>query len=373
MNKYFAKLFYLRFIFGILSYNFVLSKNLEKEITELDQIILDKQTNIDQKKIAYKNLSSYIAPLENLVIKKINFELPFIDNSNETYKPSNPSIIKSEFGYLVICRTVNYSLIKTRYALLPGCKKYHSRNFLLKYDKDFNLLSQHEIVDNLQIERFESKNLGLEDCRIFKWDNNYWFSCTSYDTNPDAMPQIALCKLPKDIDSKKIDIESFILLKGPNTNIPEKNWLPFIKNNKLSFMHSYSPLIFLKPEIKTAGCSIKERNIENLDFSTFRGSAGPIEFENGYLIMTHEMLRQYINNVYRNDKKYFHRFLYFDRKFNLKRISKPFIFKHLGIEFCCAMTLDYDLKNLIMTLGIEDNEAYIASIDIDRVKYILNL
>jgi len=100
------------------------------------------------------------------------------------------------------------------------------------------------------------------------------------------------------------------------------------------------------------------------DLSRLRGSASPIEFEGGYLMVVHEVA--FDQNAY-----YMHRFLLTDNEFNIKSLSKPFFFKQKGVEYCCAMTIDHTDKNLILSIGIEDREAYLVIIGLDTVKSLL--
>jgi hypothetical protein len=76
--------------------------------------------------------------LQSIEIKKIdNLYLPRASNiSNDRFIPFNPSIIKTENGYLATCRTY----------YRKGMPPYKDRNFLLTYDRAMNLLRQEEIV-----------------------------------------------------------------------------------------------------------------------------------------------------------------------------------------------------------------------------------
>ena len=91
-----------------------------------------------------------------------------------------------------------------------------------------------------------------------------------------------------------------------------------------------------------------------LDFSHFRGSAGPVEIDGGYLVLVHEVLQQADFQ-----RVYFHRFLLCDKEFHVKKVSKPFTFSHFGVEFCCGMTLDHGGSELVLSVGIEDCEAHL--------------
>jgi hypothetical protein len=71
-------------------------------------------------------------------------------------------------------------------------------------------------------------------------------------------------------------------------------------------------------------------------------------------------------------RRYFHRFVYLTQDFKIEKMSKPFIFKQLGIEFCCGMTLDHTEDELILAVGIEDREAYLCIVDLDTIRSLLH-
>jgi len=122
----------------------------------------------------------------------------------------------------------------------------------------------------------------------------------------------------------------------------------------MQIVYSYEPLLIYQPDPKTGRCDQVVQQSHHLDFSQFRGSSGPIEVDEGYLILVHEVLQQ-------ADYKrvYFHRFLLCDKEFRVKKVSKPFTFTHFGVEFCCGMTLDHTGQELILSVGIEDREAHL--------------
>ena len=69
---------------------------------------------------------------------------------------------------------------------------------------------------------------------------------------------------------------------------------------------------------------------------------------------------------------YLHRFVYLDKNFIIKTVSRPFTFTHFGIEFCCSMTIDHTGTQLIMAVGIEDREAYLGFVDLSIIRSLLH-
>lgn len=342
----------------------------EDGIDAANRIILKKNVPWHIKDQTYKNILFYIQNLKNTHFQPVTIELPpASEGSKLTYNPMNPSIKKIEDGYAFICRTVNFTLHNGVYATIdPHDKTIRTKNFLVHYDRDFNIISQKEIVENLpRVKLKPSFDIeGLEDCRIFELNNDYWFTCTTFDTNPYGPCQISLCKLEDEESSSTTNVKQLVPLKGPDPHRYEKNWLPFIYQNELCVVYSYDPFIIYRPNTKTGECEIVLRRETKYDFSHFRGSAAPIAFDNGYLILVHEVVQ-----LANNSRCYLHRFIYLDENFNITRASKPFSYQHLGVEYCCSMTIDHSGTKLIMPIGIEDREAYLCIVDLDTVRSLL--
>lgn len=317
-----------------------------------------------------RNLLFYAENLKNVHYRAISLEFPLIAAGfDERYHPMNPSIQKTESGYKVICRAVNYTQMGAKiFNTIDPKGVYRTRNFLAHYDRDFNLLSQQEIIEDLPRERLRSCNVeGLEDCRIFSFKDQSWFTCTTSDTNPTGERQISLCKLSGTDYEDFIDIDALIPLQGPDPYRCEKNWLPFIKDGIPHVVYSCDPFIIFQLDAETGDCNTAVRYEPSHDLSRFRGSAAPIEFDEGYLMMVHEVVQ-----MHDYSRCYLHRFVYLDKNFIVKTVSRPFTFQHFGIEFCCSMTIDHSGTQLVMAVGVEDREAYIGFVDLSTVRTSLN-
>lgn len=336
-----------------------------------DRLILKKNTPKENRELAYQNMFFYFQPLANTTFEPIVFELPLTRQGSQLhYNPMNATILKTDSGYLVVCRTVNYKQEgSTGHRLIDPDDKtnqFRTKNYLLQYDRDFKLQSQKEIVENLPRTKFRWWNAeGPEDCRAFMMNDSLWFACTTCDTNVTGKRQMSLCKLAKETDGK-IPVEKLIPLKGPNPNRCEKNWVPFFKENVLHMIYSYDPLIVYKPNIDTGDVETVSHVEPKHFFAQFRGSTSPIELDDGYLILIHEAVpipdrRQF----------YMHRFLFLDKNLVVTKASKPFYFKHKGVEFTCGMTIDHSGKRLVIPMSVEDREAYFAFVDVATVLSLL--
>lgn len=149
-----------------------------------------------------------------------------------------------------------------------------------------------------------------------------------------------------------------------NVKMGRKNWLPLIIKDKLYTIYSFDPFTIFQIE-KDGTYIIVIQKQQNFDLSTFRGSAGPLIFNEEYLIMIHELICM-DENV-----NYYHRFLYLDSDLNITKISDRFTFMNENIEFSCGMTLDHSDQKLVISVGIWDKEAYLYFIDVNYVNSLL--
>lgn len=317
------------------------------------------------KDLASKNILYYVENLQNIRFQPIVFDLPFLDDSDETYSTMNPSILKVDNGYHVICRTVNYTQTGAKiFHTNDRNGVYRTRNFYLKFDRNFQLLSQQEIIESLTRKKSVPISLvqGLEDCRIFQYEDADWFTCTTRDGNMSGVPQIVLCKLEQDGQ-----VSQFIPLIGPDLNRCEKNWLPFVKDQEIQLVYSSDPVVVFRPNLETGVCEKVFSYQPDSDFTRFRGSASPIEFDGGYLMLIHE-----VSFTDDESRVYLHRFVFLNDNMQIQKVSLPFTFTHLGVEFCCGMTWSHDENELVMTIGIEDRQAMLAFLSKEDVRKQLN-
>lgn len=354
-------------------------------------IINDLPSNIQHiKNNAYSNYKFYVNKLDVIDHLKFNLDMNEISGNlqGERWKPLNPTIIHyQDEKYIMMIRSVNYTQDNSIYRI------YNDKNIIIsechlyaltinKSNKNKNLIS---ILGQIQISNNYNRiknptHIGIEDPRLFKKEQELWFSCTTPDTNPYRIPQISICNMG-DIDKLwnimlnpglkilKIKIKS---LMGPDIKRVEKNWLPYYNGNEINMIYSMNPLKILKPELDNkdiAGylCNTVKDVKLIYDFKKFHGSAGPIPYKNkktkGFLTIFHEI---------DPSRNYFHRFVFFDKNMNPLKVSKPFNFNIKGIEFCAGMTLNSNSKELIFTYGALDREVHISSISVENVNKILN-
>ncbi len=324
------------------------------------------------KNQAYCNSLFYVKPLRCEKITPLAIDLPSLSSdSNKTYALSSPSIIKEDDGYLVNFRTVNYRIGSCgEYTTMDEDGIVRTRNYLVHYDLNFKPLFQKEIVESFPrpVDPEIRKITGLEDVRLFKWNGKLWFVCSTFDTSLEQSVQISLGELgdplKEESGEKTIPLLALQPISGSLKSLCEKNWLPFVQGDRLDFIYSYDPFKIYTLNATRDGVEELSSYEPNRDFSNFRGSAAPIPFKEGYLLLVHEV-------VFANKRSYLHRFVYLNKDLKVTKLSEPFYFKQLGVEYCLGMTVDHSGKKLILPFSVKDSSAYFAWIDLDIVDFLL--
>jgi hypothetical protein len=74
---------------------------------------------------------------------------------------------------------------------------------------------------------------------------------------------------------------------------------------------------------------------------------------------------------YQGRRYYLHRFVLADAEWRIVRVSRPFYFRHRGIEFAAGACLTHDGADVLVTFGVEDREAWLCRIPLRRVLDLL--
>ena len=130
--------------------------------------------------------------------------------------------------------------------------------FLLKiklciFNKRFKIIDQ-SLIDDSQFKQnhnlIESDVKGIEDIRYFHFNKELWGVGTSRELRDNWLNKMVLFK----IEGNKI-VHS-VVLHNYNDSMCQKNWSPFIHNDKLLLVYSFHPLVILEPNLETGECTV---------------------------------------------------------------------------------------------------------------------
>ena len=228
-------------------------------------------------------------------------------------------------------------------------------NYLCKLDPDTLEVISHQKIDTSKHDTPPVWTfIGLEDVRVFRWDGILYVCGVRRDTKPDGEGRMELCKVDWKSNSITEVTRDRIEPPGEHTYL-EKNWMPIL-DMPYHFVRWANPLEIVKvhPKSLSSEIVISKDNKIKLPLS-LRGGSQVIPFGEDRICITHEV-DFFHHPGYYKDAFYYHRFIIWDKDWNLKSLSKPFSFMSTQIEFNTGLALKDD--NFIITYGYQDNAAY---------------
>lgn len=265
----------------------------------------------------------------------------------------NPSIVKNDRGIFCIIRSVNYDLNPYGRVVVPPNGGFQSSNFLAELNADFHIIRTERIDDSaIGIDRQSGGR--IEDCRLFRWKDTWWFSATCVLRDQPCACQIVLCRLE---DSKVVE---WHLLPSPTGSRTEKNWMPFVDGDHLKWIYWIDPLQILTYRDGSLSCARLQRygRLEG-----WAGSSPLVRYRDNWLGVIH------LRKDWRHTTSFEHRLVELDDVFCLKRMSPAFTFENEEVEYCAG--LDLTQTHAILSYGIWDREAKVMRLDLSAVEKML--
>jgi glycosyltransferase involved in cell wall biosynthesis len=166
---------------------------------------------------------------------------------------------------------------------------------------------------SISLPRRETNVKGLEDVRLYGTDR---FTATVQEYAPGVRV------LDGKYNTETGNYEDCRVLESPLDRPCEKNWLP-VGNTGLT-IYDWSPLRILGPTpIRYPVPAL---------FSLFRGSAPPVEYNGEWIVLVHLV-------QYSKPRKYYHCFVALNGELAPLRVSLPFVFQSVGIEYCVSFRI----------------------------------
>lgn len=323
-------------------------------------LALDLKGTDGSRELARGNLFHYLLPLSekcsSFRTRQIAFTPP------DGYVAMNPSVARESSGISVAVRCVNYTMDEAgRYLIrgtdgeCNGTNPIHTRNYYVQLNNELETTSQDEILPpgDLPPPAFNLV-IGFEDMRLFEWQGGLWCSSTVRELNAQGMCEQVLARIGGYTTEyqREFRLCNWTKMLPRGQRVHEKNWMPQVVDNKLQFMYH------LNHTVDSYGRTLKVTPLA-VAADHMRGGSQVIPFRTGWLALVHEA-RVHPGN----GKRYYqHRFVWFDTTNVLRRISAPFFFHDKQIEFAAGLAWHPDQHRLLISYGVQDKEAWIATID----------
>jgi hypothetical protein len=280
----------------------------------------------------------------------------------------NPSILNDNGKIIVNLRHVNYTFYHSESKMFQhqwGPLTYihpehdmHLRtwNWYLELDDDFNI-SRYTKIDMTKFDTYEPMwdFVGLEDVRLMRWDDKLYISGVRRDTTTNGQGRMELSEIVDDgVNIKEVSRFRIPTPVDPNSYC-EKNWMPIL-DMPYHYVKWSNPTEVVKVDPVAQTCT----QVAVTPFLSaprdFRGGTQVIKYGDYWIAAVHEVYL-FKSEVGRKDGRYTHRFLVWDKDWNLVKYSRDFAFMDAHVEFAVGMC--YKGDDILITFGFQDNAAYI--------------
>lgn len=285
---------------------------------------------------------------------------------------TNPTVYNDNGKLYVNIRNINYTLYhseKKKYEHQWGPLVYihpendwklRTSNIFCEMNDNYSI-KFHTRIDTSKFDTYEPMwdFVGLEDGRIVRWDNKLYIIGVRRDTTTSGEGRMELSEL--EIQGQKVIEISRTRIPAPkdNKSYCEKNWVP-IQDQPYHFVKWHNGTEVVKADIQKNTC---EQVILHSwrDFGTgdFRGGSQIIPYKEYYISLVHTTYL-FKSPAGRKDGIYRHRFIVFNKDFNIVKITNEFSFLGADVEFAIGMTEHND--NILITFGFQDNAAYLLAV-----------
>ena len=277
---------------------------------------------------------------------------------------TNPSIIYTQGKYLLNLRHVQYTLYHSenqqKFQTPWGPLSYlnpeddvtlRTTNYLCTLDSETLAINEVNKVDTTKLDVTPIwEFIGLEDARIADWNNSIYLSGVRRDTttNGEGRTELSLIENNKEVSRSRIE--------PPTPSYCEKNWMPIL-DMPFHYVKWTSPTEVVKVDPASLTSTTETLVEQTVKFPRdIRGGSQVITVGNYRIALTHEV-DLFKSEQGKKDAHYYHRFIVWDKDWNIIASSQEFKFMTANIEFSCGLT--YDGKDFIIPFGFQDSTAFI--------------
>jgi tetratricopeptide (TPR) repeat protein len=291
---------------------------------------------------------------------------------------TNPSILKIDGKIMLNIRHVQYALYHSekhqRHQSPHGCLSYLNPedditlttvNYICELDLKSNEIKNINKVDTSKLDvKPKWEFVGLEDARLVNWDDNLILTGVRRDTTPNGVGRMELSKIKKNKEISRVRIEP------PIETYCEKNWMPILdKPNHYVKWCNPTEVVEINPKTKSS----KTVNLvkQNIDLPRdLRGGSQVIKYKNYWVAITHEV-DLWFGEQGGKDAQYYHRFIVWDKDWNIVYHSEDFKFMDARIEFSCGLHIEGD--KFLIPFGFQDTTAFLLELPITEFEKMVGM
>lgn len=308
---------------------------------------------------------------------------PLIIPSSELKGPAitNPSIYNDNGKILVNLRNINYTLYHSEkkkfehhwgplvYIHPENDWRLRTWNVMCEMDEDMRIKQYHRVDTSDFPDKELWEFVGLEDARIVRWSGKLYICGVRRDLDKIGTGRMELSEIEITDNGVKELKQYRIPAPGNDDSYCEKNWMPIL-DMPFHFVKWTNGTEVVKYDIKTGKTTqVVITNWRDLGCIDLRGGSQVIPLGENYRFCLNHETYLFQSEQGRKDGTYRHRFIVWDKDWNISKVSKQFSFLNGEIEFAVGMC-EYG-NDYLITFGFQDNGAYLLRVSQDFVKQFI--
>lgn len=348
--------------------------NLDIGRVYADKLLVNRDVPHNLLNRCYMNYEFYAKPIEvkwskEYVVADMSLLEEGVPEEIKEYKSLNPSLLrKDDDSFYLNIRIVNWRVnpVGFNQYFSPHPKnKFKTKNLLAVIANDGEYVERPRLVakGSVDLKKIRGHHIdGFEDCRLFHHEGNTLRFITNYTKNN---PQGAMRLSIGTIDIEKTEYTSLIPVTGHGDNLTQKNWLIYdVEDGIAKAIYHYEPFTLVTIDLSTGIVTALAEAKLPIRGGEFRGSAGPVPFDDGYLIVIHQVfLKEH------GGRRYFHRFIQLDKDYLPIGMSEAWYLQSQDIEYVSTMVALKD--EILIGYGLCDRCACISSIPNDIIRRMI--
>lgn len=231
-------------------------------------------------------------------------------------------------------------------------------NYLCELDrKDYSVV-KHTKIDTSKLDvKPIWEFIGLEDARLFEWDDKLYISGVRRDTTTNGQGRMELSEI---VDGKEVS-RWRIPAPGANDTYCEKNWMPVL-DLPYHYVKWSNPTEVVRADPENKTCETVALVPTPPSNINYRGGSQVIRIGDFYVALVHTV-RLFKSEAGKKDAIYRHAFLMWDKDWNILKRVREFTFMNSEVEFACGMAYVPWNDEILLSFGYDDNAAFILSLN----------
>lgn len=211
--------------------------------------------------------------------------------------------------------------------------------------------------------------VGLEDARPVKWDDRWYLCGVRRDTNPDGEGRMELSEVELHDGVWREVSRNRIHPPGNAPSYCEKNWMP-VTDMPFHFVKWCNPTEVVTVNLQDCSSTTVFMGTHSMPLPRdLRGSSHVITVGEYRVAVTHEV-DLWFNELNNKDAVYLHRFVVWDKHWNVVKVSPEFNFMGTAIEFCCGAAVQGD--HVLISFGHQDTSAFVLKVPVSFLEKFIN-